>query len=242
MWRFSLFRHDHASEQRNRRAAQQKPAVRFVAKQGALPATAVALERRGFARHLTPAGLEQQFLLGEDPWHFATSAYERQRFALMLALVRSVPHARILEVGCAEGHFTHHLLQLGEVTAIDLSPTALARARQRAPGATYLCLRIEDLPAAGPRYDAIVCGEVLYYIADLDAVLATLERRGRYLVASNCYPSALRIDRALRRYQRLQRRLLVRPLELKAASLGVWALSPREALPAVRPAPHPAQS
>jgi SAM-dependent methyltransferase len=216
-------------------------AARFVAKQGALPTTAVALERRGLARHLTPAGLEQQFLLSEDPWHFATSAYERRRFALMLTLVQSVPHTRILEVGCAEGHFTQHLLRLGEVTAIDLSPTALARARRRAPGATYLCLRLEELPTAGPRYDAIVCGEVLYYVADLDAALTILERRGHYLVASNCYPSALRIDRALLRYQRLQRRLLVRPLELKAASLGVWELSPREEYPAAWPVPNPAR-
>jgi len=221
MWRFPLFRHghDHAS-------AQHEPAAtRTGARQGSPWGVSIALERRGFARHLTPTSLERQFLLSEDPWHFATSSYERRRFAIMLALVQSVPHARILEVGCAEGHFTQHLLRLGEVTAIDLSPTALARARQRAPGATYLCLRLEDLPAVEARYDVIVCGEVLYYVADLDATLTLLERRGRYLVASNCYPSALRIDWALRRYPRLAWRFLVRPLELKAASIGLWELN-----------------
>jgi 2-polyprenyl-3-methyl-5-hydroxy-6-metoxy-1,4-benzoquinol methylase len=182
---------------------------------------------RGLARHLTPAGLERQFAASHDPWHFATSRYERQRYAAMLALIGRVPHGRLLELGCAEGHFTRLLLGLGaEVTAIDLSALAVARARQRAPGATYHCLRIEELPPEPEPYDLIVCGEVLYYVDDLDAVLAEMPQRGHYLLTSTCFPSALRIDAALHRFQRLERRLLVRPLERKAASICLWRLRP----------------
>lgn len=175
--------------------------------------------------HASYGELRRTFRERVDPWHFETSPYEQGRFAKMLALVQSVPHARILEVGCAEGHFTERLLTVsGSVTAIDLSAEAIERARVRAPGASFLTVRAEDLPAPPERYDLIVCAEMLYYVEDLALVLAKLRRIGTYLVTSTCYPSALTIHRGLASCTLLRKVFHGRARELRATSIRLWEL------------------
>lgn len=181
--------------------------------------------RLTFRRHNSYAGLARLFRNRVDPWHFASSPYERRRFAAMLHFVRAVPHARILEVGCAEGHFTEQLVRLsGDVTAIDLSPDAIARARERAPQARFLTCTIEELPPPTEPYDVIVCGEMLYYLEDIDATIAQLRQMGVYLVTSTCYPSAPRIHAKLATCDLVQTRRIARVRQLKAAALGLWKL------------------
>jgi 2-polyprenyl-3-methyl-5-hydroxy-6-metoxy-1,4-benzoquinol methylase len=183
------------------------------------------LQRWDRKLHLTYAGLERLFQKQADPWHFASSLYERNRFAKMLKLMHCVPHARILEVGCAEGHFTQHLLRLSSaVTAIDLSAEAIERAKCRAPGAQFFTSTLEDFRVENERYDVVVCGEMLYYVDDIDAAVNKLRQLGRYLVTSTCFPSALRINAKLARYRLLDRVIHVRVREFKATSIRLWEL------------------
>jgi hypothetical protein len=44
-----------------------------------------------------------------DPWQFATSAYERDKYAATLAALPRSRYASALEVGCSIGVFTHQL-------------------------------------------------------------------------------------------------------------------------------------
>lgn len=108
--------------------------------------------------------MERQFGRREDPFSYSDTPYEQARLAAMeAALPPRLGSA--LECGCAEGHFTARLCaRASRVTSVDISSIALERARRRAPSAAF---EQGDLltwtPADGP-YDAVVLGDVLYYL------------------------------------------------------------------------------
>jgi peptidoglycan/xylan/chitin deacetylase (PgdA/CDA1 family)/GT2 family glycosyltransferase/SAM-dependent methyltransferase len=111
-----------------------------------------------------------------DPWDY-DSAYEQEKYRQTLGLLpERVEHA--LEVGCAEGVFTRLLAErVRRLTAADISPRALARARERCADSANVAFAQLDLfaqPLAG-RYDLIVCSELLYYAPDRAALRRTAE-------------------------------------------------------------------
>lgn len=66
-----------------------------------------------------------------DPWHFATSAYERDKYAASLGVLQS-RYSAALEVACSIGVVTRKLSRRCErLLALDPSPDALERARAR---------------------------------------------------------------------------------------------------------------
>lgn len=94
---------------------------------------------------------------GEGPEYFA--AYK------LSALRRSAlpAHARVLDYGCGIGHLTQLLAEeYHAVHAFDPSPACLARARERAPAATFHSSD-EELPEA--YFDAVVVACVLHHVA-----------------------------------------------------------------------------
>lgn len=121
-----------------------------------------------------------------DPWGFSESLYEKQRFSKMLDLAKTVPHQKILEIGCAEGHFTQKLLTLTkDITAIDVSPDAIRRARKKASGVKYLLTSIDDLNLKGQKFDLTVASEVIYYINNKRPIFEKIAKSSHYLVMSN---------------------------------------------------------
>lgn len=126
--------------------------------------------------------MNRQFGRREDPFSYGRFPYEKARLDAMQAALSGRRWGRVLEAGCAEGHFTERLVQLADrVTALDISTVALARARGRVPAAQFL---EADLlawsPPPGALYDAIVLGDVLYYLdrpgvaAEFDALFARI--------------------------------------------------------------------
>lgn len=117
------------------------------------------------------AELNREFEPQEDPWNYATVSYQRDRIRLemdMLDGVRgSTRFGKALEVGCAEGIFTEELVPRCEsLLAVDISPVALARARNRLQGKesvqfVHWDLRVDPMPAT---YDLIVIIHALEYI------------------------------------------------------------------------------
>ncbi len=130
---------------------------------------------------------ERLFQSVEDPWNFKKSPYERLRLQRLLMAALGVPHERVLEVGCAEGVFTEMLCGISrEVVAIDVSQTALDRARNRNRdvGAQFHLAGLENFES-GERFDLAVCAEVLYFIHDVQAALEKLNRLARHVLV--CY-------------------------------------------------------
>lgn len=103
---------------------------------------------------------------GEDPYHFGSNPYEQAKYRRLLDALGAGSYARALEVGCAQGAFTEMLLPYcGDLVAVDLSETALARAMRRLEGQAGVRFERRTLPFDCPDgpFDLIVCADVLYY-------------------------------------------------------------------------------
>jgi SAM-dependent methyltransferase len=110
---------------------------------------------------------EDLYARSEDPWGFATSDYEGEKYAATLAALEGAHFERGLEVGCSIGVFTELLAQrCQELTGIDVSGRALARARRRLGGQANVTLARMTFPEEFPGgpWDLVVCSEVLYYL------------------------------------------------------------------------------
>lgn len=114
---------------------------------------------------------ERLYLEEGDPWQFASSSYEREKYAHTLARLLEYRHGdkAVLELGCSVGVFSDMLAShFGEVAALDFSSEALATAARRYPARKnirWLQGYIQDLKL-DRRFDAVICAEVLYYILE----------------------------------------------------------------------------
>jgi SAM-dependent methyltransferase len=100
-----------------------------------------------------------------DPWDYATSAYEQRKYRRTLEYLPERT-GRTLELGCSVGVFTAMLApRASRLLAVDFSPTALERARERVGEDAGVELRRRRLPEEMPEgpFDTIVCAEILYY-------------------------------------------------------------------------------
>ena len=86
------------------------------------------------------------------------------------------PHyGRALEIGCSIGVFTERLARrCDELTAVDISQHAIARARVRCAHLPHVRIAREAFPeqCLPTIFDLITCCEVGYYWSDADLALA----------------------------------------------------------------------
>lgn len=105
-----------------------------------------------------------------DPWRFATSDYERGKYAATLAALRPrYDHA--LEVGCSIGVLTRQLAErCRALAAMEPAPSALAAARARCAELAQVRFVEGTAPAdwPGERFDLILLSEVVYYLDRAD--------------------------------------------------------------------------
>ena len=93
-----------------------------------------------------------------------------------------------------EGIFTAWLTTVAtNVVALDVRPTACARAQASAPQATVL---VQALEAYTPQsvFDLVVCAETLYYMRDPALALLRMRQWGRYVIASYTRYERRRLD------------------------------------------------
>jgi SAM-dependent methyltransferase len=123
-----------------------------------------------------------------DPWGME-SEREQYRFRETNSfLCRQLgPVGTLLEVGCGEGHQTLALQQVARsIVGVDVSRTAIQRAKARASGVTFVAGDIVEAPEFGPprRFDVVTACELLYYVQDVPTYISTLERLGRHILAT----------------------------------------------------------
>ena len=148
---------------------------------------------------IEPAYFDALYAADPDPWRFATSGYERDKYAATLAALPQRRFAAGLEVGCSIGILTRQLAaRCHALLCLDVAETALAKARERCPGVTF---ERRAVPGEWPpgRFDLIVFSEVLYYLDEAgirDTVrraMAALEPGGSILavhyLGETDYPS-----------------------------------------------------
>jgi SAM-dependent methyltransferase len=123
---------------------------------------------------LSRAYFETLYDRDADPWSFATSAYEAEKYARSLAAI-GARYERALEIGCSIGVFTRDLAaRCGDLLAIDISDRALERARERCADLAQVHFARMTAPRdfPGGPFDLITCCEVGYYWSDADLALA----------------------------------------------------------------------
>lgn len=126
----------------------------------------------------SPAAFEARYRAEPDPWDFASSGYERGRYRAIMAALPQPRYRSAYEPGCAIGELTALLAgRSTRVTAVDVSPTAVARAQARCgnlPGVSVSVGSVLDDPGEG--HDLVVMSEIGYYFTefDLDGVLDRL--------------------------------------------------------------------
>jgi SAM-dependent methyltransferase len=119
------------------------------------------------------AEFEALYRRNPDPWDFATSGYERARYAATLESLQRERYATAFEPGCSVGELTALLAARCErLLAIDIAPAAIARARARCAHLPQVELRCADVWCAGAWeessaqcFDLIVFSEIGYYVS-----------------------------------------------------------------------------
>jgi SAM-dependent methyltransferase len=129
-----------------------------------------------------PAAFERRYQLNPDPWNFAHSSYERERYALMLRTLGRARYEIAYEPGCSIGEFTALLApRCQRIVASDVSPSAVAAARRRCAAHAHVEITVGALPEQIPdgRFDLIVFSELGYYFSEpqLQQIGASLYER-----------------------------------------------------------------
>ena len=104
-----------------------------------------------------------------DPWDIASSAYERDRCVQLLKMLEGRRYARVLEIGCGAGYLTRLLLpHADQIVALDISQTAIERARALSTRQTGVDFRVTNImeykPQADGPWDLIVFSDTMYYL------------------------------------------------------------------------------
>ncbi|BCA58670.1 class I SAM-dependent methyltransferase [Sphingomonas sp. HMP6] len=128
-----------------------------------------------------------------DPWKLGSR--EQARFEGTNALIAQFcpPLASILEVGCGEGYQTRYFRGIADqVTGIDISATALARARVAVPKAVFLEGTLPSfLPLLRHRnYDLVTLCEVLIYGNDPATLIAAAQSCGAAVIITSYEPQS----------------------------------------------------
>jgi 2-polyprenyl-3-methyl-5-hydroxy-6-metoxy-1,4-benzoquinol methylase len=140
--------------------------------------------------------------LWRNPWGF-TDPREQMRFieTNRILLREFGPVATLLEIGCAEGHQTLHLMQVcHQLYGLDVSPRAIRRAKRRCPEAAFVSGDLTNVGRfvnAPQQFDVVVACEVLYYIEDVPKVLKEMSGLGRHCLVTYYSSHREKLDREL---------------------------------------------
>lgn len=131
-----------------------------------------------YAHSLPRSYFDERYAADPDPWQFATSAYERAKYAATLKALPRSRYASALEVGCSIGVLTEALAgRCDALVSLDLTERALAQARERCRNLPQVRFELAQVPGQWPEgtFDLILLSEVVYYL-DADDIRRLVER------------------------------------------------------------------
>lgn len=114
------------------------------------------------------AEFEQMYVDFDDPWEQST----REQFAIekqvTLETVKQQGFKRVLEYGCGLGHFSGKLSNISEaVLGVDISNTAISKARMRYPNVSFKQADILDWQVIKEfQPDCIILAEISWYVLE----------------------------------------------------------------------------
>ena len=124
---------------------------------------------------VSPEHFDRLYASDPDPWKFATSGYERDKYAATLAALPRARYARAFEVGCSIGVLTERLAERCDmILAVDVADAALEQARLRCRDWHGVHFDRLIVPQDWPEgvFGLILFSEVLYYLDAADRAAA----------------------------------------------------------------------
>ena len=179
---------DHGPDRRRSRRLPPRPRDdRPLRRAPRAPARSRARGAASVSRHetsLPAAYFDDLYARDADPWRFASSDYERDKYAATLAALPRAKYCSVLEIGCSIGVLTRQLAARAEaLCAVDLAAQALDHAGRRCADLGHVRFELASVPTQWPDglFDLIVLSEVVYYLDRND--LAALVARVRACLA-----------------------------------------------------------
>lgn len=136
-----------------------------------------------------------------DPWDFESCEFEQAKYERQLEILQDRRYSNAFEIGCGAGTFTRRLSRIADrVLAIDISPCAIAKAREAGIDAGNVDFQVVNIMDYKLReqepMDLVIMSETIYYlgwlysffdVAWLASELFTLTNHGgRLLMANTC--------------------------------------------------------
>jgi hypothetical protein len=121
---------------------------------------------------------EKMYAENDDPWQFATSAYERRKYELSMASLPKSHYENAFEPGCSIGVLSAFLAgRCRRLLVADFMIDALESAAERLKSFRHVRVEERAIPAQWPDevFDLIVLSEVAYYF-DESTLLAIMDR------------------------------------------------------------------
>ena len=121
-----------------------------------------------------------------DSWHQDDMRLLTKQISLVL--LNRYNFNNVLDVGCGKGAFTHLLKkENNQVTGIDISKTAIEKAKARFPDISFSCVDLtkdsyKTLPFFARHYDLLIFLEVLSYLPNWSDVIGDFSRIGNYML------------------------------------------------------------
>lgn len=116
---------------------------------------------------LAPEYFEDVYNANEDPWNFAASEYEANKYAATIAALPNEKYDSAFEIGCSIGVLTAQLAErCRKLFAVDVNDKALNQARERCRNLSNVRFEKMQIPHEFPdeNFDLIVVSEVGYYL------------------------------------------------------------------------------
>lgn len=124
-----------------------------------------------FEGSIPTAYFERMYAADPDPWRFAESGYERDKYDATIASLPRERYESALEIGCSIGVLTRRLAaRCAALLAIDGARTPLQQARERCADLDHTRFADMRVPDEWPdgSFDLIVLSEVVYYLDRTD--------------------------------------------------------------------------
>jgi len=118
------------------------------------------------SQSLPPSYFDTLYQTDPDPWKFATSDYEAEKYATTIAALPKSCYRSALEIGGSIGVLTQKLAQsCNSVLSIDVSQLAQDQAIQRCKLFPQVRFQIMNFPHQYPqeKFDLVLVSEVGYY-------------------------------------------------------------------------------
>lgn len=126
---------------------------------------------------------------GYDSWYQEDLTHLSRQISLVI--LNRYNFSRILDIGCGKGSFTHLLKKANnEVVGMDISQTAIEKARARYRNIDFKVLSISELMSTQKeQYDLVIMIEILSYLENWKEVIEYVSKITRYIFISLYLPS-----------------------------------------------------